>query len=255
MLRWLVLSVVVLGLSACANNGASSASSTNTMSKAGTERLNAAWGYMQSQNYQRAKHHLDRAVEHDPKGAKIYAALGHYYGMVGEKKLADESFETAVRLDKYDGDSLNLYGVYLCREGKYAAAEDIFERVLNLRSYSNMSATLENAGLCALKVKNTQKAEQYFQRAVRHNPQQAASLLELGYIEFQKNSAVKAKAFLDRYVATSSDTARSLLLGIQIANALGDKDTLASWGLKLERLFPESEEASTYEKFKKQWRK
>lgn len=250
----IVVSVLVLALSACASQPTGRTAAATTENKAATERLNAGWGYMGAGNFQRAKYHLDRALEHDPKNARVHAALGHYYAEVGEKKRANEAFEESISLDRNDGDNLNLYGVFLCREGKYAAAEDQFKRAMNLKSYNNIAATLENAGLCALRSGNDEKAEEHFQRAVRHNPKQPDALLELGYLEFNKGNLVRARSYLDRYVGASTDTARSLWLGVQLANAQGDKDRVASWGLKLERLFPESEEAIQYADKRKQWR-
>lgn len=254
MIRF-VVSVMVLVLSACASQPSNKVAPASTENKAAIERLNAGWGYMGAGNYQRAKYHLDRALEHDSKNAKIHAALGHYYAEVGEKARAQEAFEESIRLNRQDGDNLNLYGVFLCREGKYAAAEEQFKRAMNLKSYNNIASTLENAGLCALKSGNEEKAEEHFVRAVRHNPNQANALLELGYLDFKKGNLVRARSFLDRYVGAAADTARSLWLGIQLANAQGDKDRVASWGLKLERLYPESEEAIQYAEKRNQWRK
>lgn len=247
--------VIALFTAGCVSQQPTSTVNSRSLSKPGLERLNAGWGYMGEGQYQRAKHHLDRALEHDPSSARVYAALGYYYSQVGEYKSAEQAFETSIKLDNQDGENMNLYGVFLCREGKYAAAEKMFERVLNIRTYGNMSSTFENAGLCALRTNNAEKAEQYFLRAVRHNPKQAQSLLELANIEFAKQNMARAKGYLDRYTAVGSESARSLWLGIQLAYEQGDRDALASLGLKLERLFPDSEETVQYLNKRKQWRK
>ena len=239
----------------CVSQQPVSTANSRSLSKAGLERLNAGWGYMSDGQYQRAKHHLDRALEHDPGSARVHAALGYYYSQVGEFKAAERSFETSIKLDNQDGENMNLYGVFLCREGKYAAAEKIFERVLDIRTYSNMSSTLENAGLCALRTDNMDKAEQYFLRSVRHNPKQAQSLLELANIEFEKKNTARAKSYLDRHMAVGRESARSLWLGSQLAYEQGDRDAVASLGVKLERLFPDSEETVQYLNKRAQWRK
>jgi type IV pilus assembly protein PilF len=251
-----VVAVVSLSLAACVSDAPAKVSPIDgevALSKAGKERLNAAWGYMQAGNYQRAKHHLELALEHDPDSAQVYAAFGYFYSQVGETAHAREAFEKSLKLDRKDGENANKYGVFLCREGEFAKADAMFRQALAIRNYNNMAATLENAGLCALEAKDRDKAEEYFLRAVRHNPRQAEALLELGVMEFEQQNLSRARSYLDRYVETGGVSARSLWLGIQLARLQGDRDTLASWGLKLERLFPDSEEAVLYAKNKKQW--
>ena len=67
----IVVSVFVLALSACASQPTSRTVAATNENKAAIERLNAGWGYMGAGNFQRAKYHLDRALEHDPKNAKV----------------------------------------------------------------------------------------------------------------------------------------------------------------------------------------
>ena len=45
----------------------------------------------------------------------------------------------------------------------------------------------------------------------------------------------------------SAQNARSLLLGIRLANVFDDRDTAASYGLQLKRLYPASPEYQAYQ--------
>ena len=52
-----------------------------------------------------------------------------------------------------------------------------------------------------------------------------------------------ARAYLQRYAEVAQHTAESLWLGVRTENQLGDKDQMASYGLKLRAKFPDSEQA------------
>ncbi len=223
--------------------------------RAGARRLEAAWGYLQVGNLDRAKVHLEAAMEHIPDSAELHSAQGYYFDQVGEFERAEMHFQKSVRLAPNDGDVLNRYGVFLCRQNKFAKAEDMFERTVKLPAYANVASSLENAGLCAQRAKNPVKAETYFQRALRYNPNMSASVLELGLYEAARKNFPRARQYWQQYQSIGRENARSVWLGLQVEHALGNKDAVASLGLKLERLFPETEEAALYASSKDSWLK
>ena len=80
----------ILLLSACGsaptNDGENLES--DQRAKAAEARLAAATGYLGNGQLDRAKAHLDKAVEHQPNNADVQATLGYYYSLVGEMALA-----------------------------------------------------------------------------------------------------------------------------------------------------------------------
>jgi type IV pilus assembly protein PilF len=256
MKQCLIVCALILSLAACGS--APSSPSDNLASedrvKAAEARLQAATGYLEAGQLDRAKFHLEKALAHQSNHAGVQSALGYYYSQVGENARAEEHFQKALKLDGNNPGVLDLYGVYLCRQGKYSKAQELFDRAVDVPSNPKMASVLENAGLCALRSKADNKAEEYFRRALQYNPKQPSALLEMANREFEQQRLDRAKGYYDRFKEVGTDSSRSLWVGIQLAHALRDKDAVASLGLKLERLFPDSDEADLYADKKQQWR-
>lgn len=256
MKQCLIVCALMLSLAAC--GGASRSQSDNLAAedrdKAAEARLQAATGYLEAGQLDRAKFHLEKALAHQPNHAGVQSTLGYYYSQVGENDRAEEHFQKALRLDGKNPGVLDLYGIYLCRQGKYSKAQELFDRAIEIPSNPKMASVLENAGLCALRSKADGKAEEYFRRSLQHNPKQPNALLEMANRELQAARLERAKNYWERFKEVGRDTSRSLWVGIQLAHALRDKDSVASLGLKLEQLFPDSDEAVLYADKKQQWR-
>ncbi len=47
---------------------------------------------------------------------QVYTAFAHYYETVGEDEQTIDSYEKALSIKSDDADTLNNYGVYLCRK-------------------------------------------------------------------------------------------------------------------------------------------
>ena len=86
-------------------------------------------------------------------------------------------------------------------------------------------------------------AETYFRNALERNPRIAIALLQMAEISYATDNYLSARGYLQRYLEISTHTAKSLWLGIQIENELGDKDALSSYKLLLKNKFPDSKEA------------
>ena len=72
-------------------------------------------------------------------------------------------------------------------------------------------------------------------------------------IAYGKDRYERTRHYLDRYQAVSSHTPRSLWLGVRNAVKMGDLDKVASYGLKLEQMFPDSQQTENYLDNKRQW--
>lgn len=257
MKGWLTAGMMILmvGLNACVTSPTNSKGKEVDYSVSADRHLDAGWGYLANNNLTKAKMHLDKAVEYAPKNAEVHRALGHYYDRIGELKDAETQYRYAVDLNGKSGEALGDYGVFLCRQGKYGKAQELFDKAISSSGYDNVAGTLESAGVCMARSGDKEKAEDFFRRALRINPKQAGALVELGYIEFGKNHIERAHQYYQRYSEAAGDTARSLWLGVQINRALDDKDATSSLALKLERLFPDSDEAALLADAQEKWRK
>ncbi len=216
------------------------------LNEAAEQRLNLGLRYLQAGHIERAKHNLDKAYKHAPNKASVHIGLAYYYEQVKDSKLASEHYRTALKIDSKNGDYLNLYGSFLCGQKDYKNANKNFMKAVKQPHYANAAATYENAGICAKRSGDLKRAEGYFDRALDHNPKISTSLLEKAEILFSQKRLFKARTFLKRHFAVTSSSPQALWLGIQIEKVMGDTDALASYGLKLMGMFPESDEADLY---------
>jgi len=216
------------------------------LNEAAEQRLNLGLRYLQSGQVERAKHNLDKALQHAPGKASVQIGLAYYYAQVKEPVLAKRHYEKALKIDDKNGDYHNLYGSFLCDQGKFKKAEKQFLKAVKQPKYANVAATYENAGVCAKRAGKIAVAEEYFDKALDHNPKIPRSLLEKAEFLYSNHKLFRARAFLSRHFAVSQPSSQSLWLGIQIERVLGDTDALSSYGLKLTGLFPASDEAELY---------
>jgi len=96
----------------------------------------------------------------------------------------------------------------------------------------------QNMGMTALKLGQREQAETYFTRALRLDSRQPGALLELALMAYDDQQYVPAKRYYDSFSSLADQSARSLLLGIRLANIHQDRDQAASLALQLKRLYP-----------------
>lgn len=205
--------------------------------------LNLAVEYIRQGDHEGALEALNRARQADPAYPAVYNAYGILYQQIGQPARAEESFKRAIGLDNNDSPTLNNYGRLLCQQGRAAEAEKTFLRAAKNPLYQTPEIALTNAGLCLDSQGRAQEAEAYYRQALQLNPEIPQALLQMCEIILNKNDHLAARGFLQRYQQVARHTSRSLWLGVQIENELGDKDAVSSYALLLRNAFPDSAEA------------
>ncbi len=199
-------------------------------------------GYMQQGNLELALQKLERAVELDPQLASGQHYLAALYQQLGQNEGAEKHYRQAMFLTPEDPVLLNNYGVFLCRQNKLTEAERLFETAVKQPFYKTPEVAYKNAGLCALHTQDTAKAEAYFRKALKVNPRMGSALLELAALSHQESEYLSARAFMQRYFEVAPATARSLWLGVQVEQRLGDSAAAAKYAARLREQFPQAEE-------------
>ena len=239
---WLL--TISLGLIGCVSTNTSVKPVDQT--KAVADYMNLAKGYVQEGYTEKAVKPLNRALEIDPRSADVYGLLGMVYQIQGEGALSEESFRKALSYDSGASDIRNNYGAFLFEQNRLSEAYRQFELSSEDLSYPSRSRTFENMGVVALRQGNHVLAVQHFDKALRLNASLPRASLELADIYFQQGSNRKAWQYYQRFTSLSQQNARSLWLGIQLARLNGEKDSVASYALQLERLYPGSKELREY---------
>ena len=211
-------------------------------------RVDAANQYLRNGNTGQAVVHLKRALEIEPNDPSIHMTLAQVFWRTGEYELCDEHFRRAIALDGKLSRARNNYAAFLYERGDYAAAIRQLEVVVSDTLYDKRDVAFRNLGLAYLKVGRSKDAEVVLERAIKMDARDAQAYLGLADINYARGDVARANAYYTRMRAVAQgQSPRSLLLGIQIARALRDRDAEASYVLQLKSLYPESAEYREYE--------
>lgn len=232
--------------------GSTTVSSFNER-KAAKKRVEAAQVYLQKRNLQRAKYHLDKAIEHDDDYPDVYLTLGFYYELANNFPEAKKAYAEALSLDRRNPEFKNTFARFLCRTGEYDRAEELFEEAINTTTFTRVDQAYVNAGVCQRAQGNNQKALEYFRRAINLNPKLPDALIEIAKYEFDQERYLRAKQYIERYREVSRHTPNTLWLALRVESKLGNKDGVASYALQLQNLYPDSAETMEYLDSKEQW--
>ncbi|WP_394125831.1 type IV pilus biogenesis/stability protein PilW [Vibrio hepatarius] len=186
-------------------------------------RVELGIGYLKQGNMIKARENFEIALLHDPNYSRAQLSLAHYFEQVGETQSAQSLYSTALKQHPYNGDVLNNYGTFLCKQKHYDQADDLFNQAIKQPSYYLISVSFENAALCSLKSGNKQRAREYFQRALAHQPDRPISLLNLAKLEIENEEYTDARLRLLRFHQRYGVKKSSLNLLIELEQKAGNK--------------------------------
>ncbi len=185
---------------------------------------------------------LRQATAADSSYPQAYGLLGLVYMELKEPGQAETNFERALRLSPNDADINHNYGWFLCQNGREKDSIKYFLQALRNPLYSSPARTYSAAGLCSLRANNPKDAEEFFQRALRLDPDDSASLLQLGQIRYRQGKLEEARRMVSRYNKLVSPNPESLWLAVRIERKLGERVAEQSYATQLRRRFPNSAE-------------
>ena len=126
------------------------------------------------------------ATSADPTYAPAHAMFGMVYMDLRENQLANSSFERALGLAPTDPDINHNYGWFLCQTGREGDSVRYFIQAVKNPLYPTPWRSWSAAGVCTLKTNNMQAAEDYFERALKLEPDEPTALLQLGHIRYRR---------------------------------------------------------------------
>lgn len=210
-------------------------------------RISLGLGYLKMGNMPQAKLNLEKAKKFAPNLVQVHTAFAHYYEVVGEHTLTIKAYETALSIKPNDADTLNNYGVYLCRQNQVEAAEKQFIKAIAVPAYLLVSQSYENLAQCQLRVDNFVKAERYLNKAISHNSGSASTLAQMIRLQYAMGKYTQARFFVQRFEkVTRRFTADSLALAYKVYFKLGNHKIAKNYGTMLVKMYPQSWEAKQY---------
>lgn len=238
----LVVTVVLLG--ACASQQRQDPYDETRTQKAVISNTSLGLEYMNRGQYEVALNKLKKAVREDPNYAPAQTVLAVLYERIGEKELAGKHYKKAYEASPKDGDVNNNYGVYLCQSGKTDEAIKHFRAALDDPFYSSPSIALSNAGSCALNAGDYARADEYLRQALKIEPGLPDALMNMSRLSFEQQDYLKARAFMQRYEATTGHSADTLLLAYKIEMASNNPKSANTYKLMLENSYPDSDQTA-----------
>ncbi len=207
-------------------------------------RLQLASTYYQKGQLNVAMEEVQRALQLDPGYADAFGLLGLINMDLGKSADAESNFQRALQIDSENGEILNNYGWFLCQSGRERQAVDYFQRAAGSRTYRTPAMSMQNAGLCMLRVRDTKSAEAFFKRAFELDAANPLAKFQLARLYLASKQLERARFYYGLLPRGPDANAEILWLGLKIARADGDVRTEQQLAADLRRRFPESREAS-----------
>jgi type IV pilus assembly protein PilF len=182
------------------------------------------------------------AQEADGNYAPVYGMYGLVYMDLRENSRAQENFERALRLSPSDPDINHNYGWFLCQTGHETESIKYFLQAVRNPLYPTPWRSYSAAGQCTLRKNDLKQAEDLFDRALKLEPDDPPSLLQMGVIRYRQGRMEDARRLVSRYNKLVSPTSESLWLALRVERKLGDARTESSYATQLRRRFPGSPE-------------
>jgi len=211
-----------------------------------------ATAYIGQGNLERARHHLERALDLDSDSAGALAAMGLIYNAEGEAALAEKSFKRAISSDSDYTRARVYYGAFLYGQGRMEEAVGQFRLAARDTEYKDRGSVFFNLGMTQERLQDVEGATASYRRAVELTRGDARSLLALSRVLAEQGEFNAASRYYARLsmMMQKNDRLRhspeSLLTGIRIAHHLNNRNQEASLALQLKNNFPESVEYQQY---------
>jgi type IV pilus assembly protein PilF len=207
--------------------------------------------YIKRDDLQRARKHLTRALEINDEDASAHSALGLVYHQEGELKLAEKSFQSALRYDPAFTRGRTYYGAFLYSQERYAEAMKQFERAAEDTAFESRAQVFANLALCHIRLGNTEQALVAYERTLRLDRSNGRALSGATELLLQSEQFDKAQQYYNALVALIREqglkhSAQSLWQGIRIARHLRSVEQERSLAEVLATQFPESQEYADY---------
>lgn len=249
--RWLLL-LGLLALAGCVTTTNSPFAREANQQKAVKNYVRLGTAYVSQGNYERARDHLQRALEIDPNSPGALSAMGLIYQQEGESELAEESFRKAISSDGSYTRGRLFYGAFLYGQGRYKDAQEQFSRASQDTNFDDRGSIFYNLGRTQDQLGQYDDAVNSYRRAVELNRGNASYLLALSTSLVRQGAYEEAQRYYERMAGMIqrdpklSHSPDSLLTGLKLAHYFGNQHREASLALLLRNQYPESEQLKQY---------
>lgn len=182
------------------------------------------------------------ALNSDSSYAPAHNLLGLTHMQMRENPRAEEHFEQALRLAPGDPEINGNMGWFLCQSGQEARSFAYFDAAAKNPLYATPVRPLVNAGVCASRIKDFKRAEDYLASALRLDPASIDAQYMLAEVMYQQGRLGEARSRLHDVHRRAEPTAASAWLALRIERKSGDREAETRWITQLRRKFADSPE-------------
>lgn len=242
----------ILALSGCVTTTDSPFAKEADQKKAEQNYVRLGTAYIGQGNYDRARDHLQRALEINPDSPGALSAMGLIYQQEGEPALAEKSFRKALSSDSSYTRGRVFYGAFLFGQARYDDARAQFAKASEDTEYGDRGSVFYNLGRTQEQLAEYEAAAKSYKRAVELSRSNASYLLALSTSLVRLGDYDEAARYYQRLTGLMQrnpglkHSPDSLLTGLRLAHFYGDKHREASLALLLRNQYPESEQLKQY---------
>lgn len=198
----------------------------------------SATDYFQRGEYDQSERLLQQALHIPSAAADANTMLGMIADVRGQAAKAGKYYEAATVAAPNGAAYANNYGKWLCANGQPAKSLAWFERALGNPAYTTPVASLSNAGECAQRSGQTDRAERYWRAALGMDPKALPALAGMAQLEFDRGNYLDARAFSERWLALAPSDPAGLRLAATTEQKLGDNAAASRYLSRLQALSP-----------------
>jgi len=185
-----------------------------------------------------AEREVAALLKNNPQSSDGYTLLAVIADRRGRSEQAGQHYKRAAELAPGTGAAQNNYGAWLCGNGFPAESLVWFDRALADANYATPASALANAGGCALRSGQYERADRDLRRALELDPSNAFALAAMAQNEYRRQRYFEARAFIERRLAAAPANADVLQLASQIEEGLGDRAAAGRYFQRLRAEFP-----------------
>ncbi|MGM0570617.1 type IV pilus biogenesis/stability protein PilW [Marinobacter sp.] len=220
--------------------------------KAVANYVQLATAYLSQGNPDRARKHLERALDLKADDPAALATQGLLMQREGEPELAEESYRKALRSDSGYTRGRVFYGAFLYRQERFEEAREQFRQASRDTGYEDRASVFYNLGRANERTGELDAAIEAYRRALELGRGNPRWLLALSRALVETGDYTAASQYYSRLTTMMqrspqlNHTPESLLVGIRIARHFRNYDQESSLALLLRNEFPDSEEYRQY---------
>jgi type IV pilus assembly protein PilF len=211
-------------------------------------RMELAVGYFEQGQTSVALDEIKQVIAIDPSYAEAYNLRGLVYMRMNDLRLAEESFRRSRALNPRDANTLHNLGWLQCQQRRFDEAQKSFDDALASPIYGGRAKTLMAVGLCQARAGKVADAERSLARAYELDAGNPIVGYNLANLLYQRGETERAQFYIRRLNNSELANAETLWLGMKVERKLGEQTAMRQLGEQLKKRFPQSREASFYER-------